>query len=218
MHYRLSIPAAILSIAICAPASAATVVFSDGIFSLPPWTSVTTSGANGGQISSQATAGGSPGSFLSVTTTTNSETFTAHTNAGFVYDPALGAIDTIDVSLDYRNIISFGEGHGVGAVVAVQDGNVFVAGRFITGSTNFDWQNYSLNGLTANNFSLVAGAGVLDFAGSPITFGFETRNSGGSGINVGYDNYSVSLHVVPVPAALPMLTGALALLGWMRRR
>lgn len=199
-------------------ANAATITFSDGDFALPPWSSMTLDGAVGGQTSFQDSAGGNPGSFLSVTTVTNAVTFTSHTNADFVYDPAQGAISSIDIALDYRNISSFGEGHGVSAVLAVQDGNVFVAVGFITGSSDFNWQTISAIGLSADSFFLRTGSGDLDFNGAPITFGFETRNSGGNTINVGYDNYSLSLHTIPLPAGLPMLASALAVLGWLRRR
>jgi len=178
-------------------ANATTVEFNDGEFNLPPWSTATSGGQSGGQTSNQQITGGNPDRFLSVTTTTNAETFTAHLNADFVYDPGEGAVDSIDISLDFRNIFSFGEGHGIGAVVAQQDGNLFVAADTITGSANFDWQTFSVTDLTPDDFEVRIGVGPLDLStsGAPITFGFETRNSSGGSINVGYDNYSLTLNL-----------------------
>ncbi len=218
MDNRVSMLFAVLLAVVSGFAQAATITFSDGDFDLPPWSSMTISGASGGQTSLQESTDGNPGFFLSVTTVTNAPTSTAHVNDAFVYDPALGAIATIDVSLDYRNINSFGQGHGVSAVFAIQDGNVFSAANFITGSSDFSSQTFSATGLTPASFS--SGSGQLDFSanGAPIAFGFLTSNSGGNGINVGYDNYSVSINTIPAPAALPLLASALAAFAWLRRR
>ncbi|MFK8014725.1 MAG: thrombospondin type 3 repeat-containing protein [Gammaproteobacteria bacterium] len=178
-------------------ANATTVEFNEGEFNLPPWSTATSGGQSGGQTSNQQITGGNPDRFLSVTTTTNADTFTAHLNADFVYNPSEGAVDSLDISLDFRNIFAFGEGHGVGAVVAQQDGNLFVAANTITGSANFDWQTFSVSGLTPDDFETRIGEGMLDLStsGAPITFGFETRNSSGGSINVGYDNYSLTLNL-----------------------
>lgn len=210
MKRRNSATALVFALSVfCCSANAATINFSDTEFATPPWSTFTIADAIDGQTAAQNNNGGNPGAFYQVSTNTNALTFTAHTNSSYLYDPSLGAIESLDYSLDYRNITSFGQGHGVGAVIAIQDNEYYIVGSFITGSSNFDWQTESDLSLTVDDFTPRFGAGPLDFStnGSIITFGFETRNSGGNGIVVGYDNYSLTLHTapVPLPSALPLL-------------
>lgn len=212
--------AAVLLSALAHSAQGAEVTFADGEFS--DWTSSAIFGPPNGQVSSAESSGGNPGDFLSVTTVTNDGTITGHFNPSFVYDPAGGAINSIEASLDYRNITSFGAGHGVGPIVLEQNGSFFEAGSFTTGASNFSWQTFGPTSFGPGDFTLLSGSGVLDFSilGAPIALGFRTANTGGDTINVGFDNFSAALDVtaVPVPAGLPLLATAIGVLVAARRR
>lgn len=204
------------------PASqAAQIIFADGDFT--GWIAVTTVGPGNGQTEVRQTTGGNPDAFLSVTTVTNSQTFTGHFLPTFVYDPAGGAIEFIETSIDYRNIASFGQGHGVFTLLLEQAGSYYADGSFLSGSTNFDWQSQAPVTSFAGSFSRLAGTGTLDFSvnGAPITVGFSTGNEGGNGINVGYDNFRAVINAseVPVPAVAWLLAPAFGLMTpWARRR
>lgn len=199
-------------------ANAAQITFSDGDFA--SWTAVSILGPNGGQTIERSSTGGNPDAFLSVTTVTNSSTYTGLLNPGFVYDPSQGAIEFIEASLDFRNITSFGQGHGVATLLLEQAGSYFVAGDFLSGSSNFAWQSLTPAQFTAAAFSRLAGSGNLDFglSGAPVKFGFLTANDGGLAINVGYDNFSATTTTSPVPAPAGLWLLATGLGGLAARR
>jgi len=214
-------------IALAGAAQAGTVGLSDGDFDPATWATTFASGVSG-QTGAQVASGGNPGAYWEVETTTNTQTFMAHLGSALVYDPALGALDSIDISLQYLPLAARGDGHFIAPLLR-QDGTLYRASGSVTGSTATTWQTYALTGLTPANFAVVSaaginGAGAPDFsqAGAPITFGFLTGNSGGDGITIAYDNYAVSLHTdmapIPLPAGIVLLGGGLALLPVLRRR
>jgi hypothetical protein len=106
------------------------------------------------------------------------------------------------------------------ALTLKQGNSYYRAGPFITGSSNFAWQSNGPTTFVLANFVRLTGTGTLDFStsGAPISVGFSTGNSGGYGINVGYDNFSATLNTasVPVPAAAWLLMSALGTLGALR--
>jgi hypothetical protein len=217
----MRILAIVAAVALAFASPAAATSFTEGDWS--GWTSMTYQGASGGQTAARQTAGGNPGAYYEVATGTNAATWTKHLNAAFTYDPSAGAIESIDISLDYLSLNTFGQGMGVRAVVAEQDGALFVSTYFITNGTNGDpWKTFTASGLTAADFGAVSGVAAIDFSesGAPITFGFGTSNGGGNGIRIGYDNYDLTLNTaaVPLPAALPMIGVAFATLAAVGRR
>lgn len=208
------ITAGALLLMVAGVAEGANVSFSDGSFANTISTRI---GGSGGQASVQVGSGGNPDAYWSVTTSNNAHVVVAHLDPAHSYDPSNGAISSLSFGIDYNILFAFGQGMAYG-VAAKQDGNYFVAAGQITGSSDSGWMSHSSLALDEGSFSPVDG-GVLDFSetGSPIIFGFETANSGGSGIHIGYDNWSVVLQTVPEPTFSAFLAlSALVLL--MRKR
>ena len=194
------------------------VSFSDATFSGANWSISPISGGAGGQTAMQAAtggnSGGAPDPFWSVTTQSGASVSTFHFNPAYVIDPSSTPIQSINFSIDYSPISAFGQGMGFGFALQ-QSGVVYSTPGVVSGSANLgSWQTYQLNGITAASFSGV------DFSatGAPITFGFQTGNTGGSGINVGFDNYSLNAAVVPEPGTCLLLLSGLASAGLFRRR
>ena len=208
-------------------ASADIITFAENTFDDANWNTLVVVGPSGGQTAVQASDGGNSGTvpdpFRSVTTNTSQGVVTAHADSSNTYDPSTAAITSLDFSIDFRNISFFGAGQNVGPMLE-QAGVHYVGPGTITGPGGTNWTNYSLTGLTSDNFGPAdSSAGNPDFSvnGSPITFGFATRNSGGNTIEVGYDNWSTIVATVPEPSAF--LYGGLisTLVGcgvWVKRR
>jgi hypothetical protein len=214
-----SIACAVIVGATAAQLSAA--VFVDQTFTPADWTANVTPAA--GQSSSQVADGGNsatiPDPFRRVTTQTGAFTQTFHINPSFVVDPDVTPIVSIDFTIDFKAFAAFGEGMAYGLGIE-QDGMRYRAAYAITDSdaSSFVWNQGGTNGLVAGDFIKDGGVGLPNFSsgGEPISFGFWTGNTGGNGISIGYDNYGVTVHTVPEPAA-----GLLMLIGggfWMRRR
>jgi len=177
-----------------------------------------------GQITSRVATGGNPDAYWSVTTNTNAFTRTFSFNPAHVHDPSNGAIQSLVFEIDLREFNGFGDGQGYALGVA-QDGAFFQAAPDTTDEVRFanQWQAASVSGdtLFQTSFSSALGgtSGTLDFTnGGPITFGIMTRNSGGEDIEVGYDNFSVDLTLVPEPASIAMLIGMLPMLAGRMKR
>lgn len=176
--------------------------YSDGTFADSDWAMVTFPSSPTGQFTEQISAGGNPGAYKRVATINNNFTYNAHLREAFTYDPSsMGAISSIDWSIDYKNFFSFGLGQGYGLVL--QQGGTIYRGNFFATGLGGGWQTTSESGLT----SLVFGDGIsgsshpnFSSSGSPITFGFMTSNGNAATIDIGYDNYRVTLNSVPEPA------------------
>ena len=218
------------------PTQAAT--FFDGTFNDADWTRIVniTSGTFE-ETATQSPSGGNPDAFRSMTHTlrggTSANVF--HFNNNAIYNPALGAIASIDYSADVRGLPASTIGGVFGDGFAIRQ-----AGRlFRTGTTgivnNSPWQTKSLLGLTGGNFIALDGGSGPDFSitGSVIQFGYERNNAlGGSSttpriIAHGIDNWSVRLNLATVPVPEPSKTPepstiiSLGLLGlgalWQRK-
>ena len=143
------------------------------------------------------------------------------------YAPAAeGAILSLDYSQDFNAFSNTGLNAPLYGIALEQDGN-FYDGPAFTGS-NFFWLHSEVSQLRASDFGLPHnGESNMqgphpDFstAGQPIRFGFyvyETNYSTPFESESGVDNWDVTLHVVPEPAA-PTSLGALLLLSALRRR
>lgn len=218
---------AVSPLVLCAAATAAppTVLFEDKTFNPGDYIELF-SAFPGGQTVSQDPVGGNsatiPDPFRRVQTITSNVVRLSHLNTGFVIDPGVTPILSVDFSIDTKAFSAFGQGMAYG-LAAEQNGIAFEAASQITGSAPgaFSWNSFSVTGLVAASFSTEAGGPqTLDFSatGSPITFGFRTANSGGTGITVGYDNLRIVAHVVPSPPAAMTLVGVGALTTSRRRR
>jgi hypothetical protein len=189
----------------------ATLVFADGDFDDADWTlTLSASSQDGTAMASQVETGGTPGSYRDVlheVSSTSGLVQAFHFNPAYVYDPGVsGPIDTITWTIDFQN---FQAGQAA-ALLIEQDGVFTVADTFVTTFAGLGtWNMHSKSGITAADFGITP-----DFsaAGSPISFGFLTANSGQVGtFQVGYDNLAITITPVPEPHALLLLaTAALA--------
>jgi hypothetical protein len=203
----------------------ATVTFSDGTFNDSDWqVSMLFQSGNGGSITgTQVASGGNPGAYRRIVDAVNgpSPSYTQvlgfHQRLGATYDASIqGPISTLDFSIDFLNIDVFGAGHAY-EVALSQDGELYAPFRHETDRIS-GWRHDTSIGLTANDFFQVLPAGLNlnqhpDFSAtaSPIAFGFYTANSTTDvayTITVGYDNWNVAIHPVPVPGTATLATMA----------
>ena len=189
--------------------------FSDGTFNDSNWTVTSIqSGGFGGVVdfAGQVASGGNPGSYRRIDLTVNSGNsaiFGISLFTASVYNPQTqGAISAIDYSEDGIALTAQSQSAGF---CLFQEGTVFFANAlsYLPSST---WSTHSITGQTQLDFSDVDGVGTPDFSatGAPITFGFwrETSAGGGNGFSssTGIDNWSVTIHSVPEPATLTLIT------------
>ena len=234
--------AAVLLGAAACPASI--VTFSDGTFNLANYTQTTytnnTAEAGATYSVTQNLASGNPAPSLDFhvdwTVNTTFTIFVGLINSGFTYDPAAGAISTIDFSLDRNVTFTPGTVFFANTTATIL---LFQAGKFyldsITGPAFVagTWQTVSATGLQASNFSLYDFATNTtdstehpDFstAGGVLSFGFRVGlghiNTLGTGSFDGLsDNFSMTLTTVPEPSPLwPLMTTltGIALSQWAR--
>lgn len=236
MKTRFSLVAALLVSLVCANAACADMAFFDGTFSNADWqVSSIFQGYNGGSVSgAQAGSGGNPGTYRIVNTTVNGIGSHPYANVlgfqqrlGATYDPTVqGAISTVDFSIDFLNINTFGNGQQY-EIALLQNGLLYGLLPHIT-QTVTGWQHDSSNGLTANDFYQIVNAPPLfyfdgahhpDFSatGSPISLGFQTWTATTDvpfTLTVGYDNWGVTVHSIPEPGMFLLAAlGGLALLA-----
>ncbi len=169
-----------------------------------------------GQTFSQEMSGGNPDEFFRAETINSSYVLYAHMNSSFVYDPMTDPLDSVDFSFDALNFSSNGNaGMGFGLAVE-QSGSLFTGPvQNSKGALTFDWENFLQSGLVESDFAQQTGSANLDFSsgGAPLTFGFFTTNSHGTGIIAGYDNYAVTVNAVPEPSSWLLLFSGCALVG-----
>lgn len=215
--------AAILIVFLTTPTKASIVTFNETEFADTQWTASILVGSAGGQTASQVANGGNTGSipdaFRSVRTNTNGLVVTFHSAANNTYDPSLGAITSLDFSLDFRNITLLGDGQLV--QLAIEQAGVHYLGPGLTTvSGGINWTTFDSIQVTSDDFTLADFTpGTPDFtsSGTPITFGFSTANNGGNTIEVGYDNWTVNVAAVPEPSSFAMM-GACVGFCILRRR
>jgi hypothetical protein len=223
------------------PCLAATI-FTDGTFSLASYTQTTftsNTGPAGATYSvTQSVGSGNPAPSLDFNVAWNVNTtftvFVGLINNGFTYNPATGAISTIDFALDKN--VTFTDS------IVVQTNATYTplleqGGKFyldaITGPALVQgtWQNVSATALTASNFSFFyLVTGTLDStqhpdfstAGGLICFGIRVRLGYTNALGTGSfdslsDNLSFAVNTVPEPSSLWLVIASLACLAvWYR--
>jgi len=223
----------------------ASTTFTDGTFNLANYTQTdftSNTAAAGATFSvTQSTTSGNPQPSLDFhvdwTVNTTFTVFVGLINSGFTYNPASGAISTIDVSLDKN--ITFTDSilnvpNATASALLEQNGNFYldtVTGPALVQGT---WQTVSATGLTASDFSLYdlttntldntmhpdfsAAGGVIDF-GLRVGLGHVNTLGTGSFESLS-DNLSFTITPVPEPrSTFSLLFGSLVtLLGATRLR
>jgi hypothetical protein len=240
---RLAIAILVMAIVPVLPCLASTM-FTDGTFNLANYTQTdftSNTGAAGASVSvTQSTSSGQSftlvGFHIDWTVNTTFTVFFGLINSGFTYNPATGAISTIDFSLD-RNVTFTPATVVLSNVSATalleQNGKFYLDTITGPGLVAGTWQTVSATGLTASDFSLFDfTTGTLDStmhpdfstAGAVIDFGLRTglghTNSLGTGsFDSLSDNLSFTVTSVPEPGTtFQLLIISITLLGAMRLR
>lgn len=220
--------------------SASAISFFDGIFNNSDWTLTAVnnpSGAGSTTVGFQQLTGGNPNEFrrirnqLIVGAAGNGAITGLHMNVLAFYNPAGGAISTINYSEDSINFVNQGgNGQGSGLVI-LQSGNFYVQRNpvlVMPYATYSTWQTNAAPGLVATDFWRIDAANNLfsgsnpDFtiAGGTMQFGFWRGNSANQSINTecGIDNWHVDINTVPTPGAAAVFgLGAVTMIRRRRR-
>lgn len=239
--FRLSLLRAVLCAAIAGLGAAAlpaqATSFSDGTFADTDWTSQILPYANsdpGASFSSgQVATGGFPGAYRQTTQNyigPNQGIVVGHVATNEVYNPAGGALASLDFDFDFNFFNYPGTGPnpsfavGVGALVE-QGGQYYLAGG--PAAVSNTWVHYALS-KTAADFSLLTNPSAHpDFsaAGGVIRLGYFTANGTccevPTSTTSGLDNWNAQLNSTsaPEPAAWAlMLLGFAATGAALRRR
>lgn len=216
------------------PALGATITFSDTEFADANWTAaevLDTSPDNSFSFTAaQSLAGGIPGAYRRVVNTLGSTTPSSigsgHFQVGAVFDPGEdGTFGSLDMSFRGISLNATAGAMGYGVLVE-QGGDYFQVGLGQV-LNNTGWASFAGTGLVEGDF-LALGGGALDLSdsGSAISIGVIVRNGtfgqpGVPSVNEGgFDNWSVSVHTVeiPAPSAAAILPIALLAFGIARRR
>ncbi len=226
----------IATVLILTTLAAAEVTFTDGEFAPADWELTLREDYNGGTVGAQQElTGGSPDEYRRVTTNVQADSpypfarvyaFNKAVNAS--WDPATqGAIESIDYAEESVLFGSCGNGVHTGPAV-FQDGKAFILADAMYdihpmyANTSY-WQSESAGGLVADNWVLNWENEDIhpDFSesGSPIAFGFYrllVTTDVAYGCDSGIDNWSLTVHPVPEPTCLGLLSAGLVAL--VRRR
>ena len=219
-------------------AQAATVTFGDSTFADADWELIQNSfGPGGTATAAQVPTGGNPDAYRSHTITLNqpvgaeASAFPFSGSLPSTYDPSLGAITSVDFSIDTIGLLVGNQRVGV---AAKQDSVIYIVTTPGVFATEFEWTNKIQSGLTADDFGTITDPSIHpDFteSGGVIEFGFYSATSAPAGSTagtntIGLDNWSVTLTtgeieppppppppggVIPLPA--PLLLGASGLLA-----
>lgn len=204
--WRAAARAACLAALIATTAAADTQTFSDGNFGAS-WVSSkildTTPGALATFTSVTTLGDGLPPPCRQTSQTFDSGAIVvAHVDTSSTYNPANGPICEIDFAFDGIHYTNPAGGAVRYRLLLLQGGTYYHQ----TGGTDVfvgPWTSYLTTGIGSGAFTKVSGPGpdVPDFscAGAPITFGFTTSNSAGSGGPFtkvsSLDNWLVTLHL-----------------------
>lgn len=210
-----------------------TIILSDAEFANSDYATQTdgsfTPNSNFSTVGTQVPIGGNPGAFRQVTNF--AQNFGLHTevvygwhfNTAQPYDPAEGAIVSLDYSED--SIFVFGQTQQ-GYLAVRQDDLLFRSKEsFTTGASNTSFTNNQLTGLTATDFEGLFNGTFFptanpDFSlgGSPVEFGFLRLSTDGGGVNdsSGIDNWTVTLTTDPIPEPASLFIGLVGLVALVR--
>ena len=166
---------------------------------------------SGGTLSHQAT-GGNPDGYLRMTDTA-STTMTLSAPNSFLGVPLK---DGGTIGFDFRFFTAPGTPVTGGGTVTLFSGSASASRDLIPGNPINNWVNYSAT-LTAANWGVSQSVwdGILANV-TGITINVEARN--GLSEQTGLDNFSVETAVIPLPAGLPLMAGALGLAWGLSRR
>ncbi len=215
----------------------------DGTFSTDRWAFFIfpDTGASGYSFSTDESAGQpSPsGSFVSSIggVVGNRATLVA-TYTAERYDPRVdGAIESIDFSIDVinrgdRQVGQFSD-YPRASLNLTQYSDLYggeVGLPFPSRPIPSSWQTLSWDGLTEDSLTFPYDPLHPDFSadGNPLTFGFvlsflvsgdlPTQPMNGYVTDLGIDNWSVTVHTVPIPAVGTLIGPAFLAFGWMARK
>jgi hypothetical protein len=228
----------LLVICASAPVPAAALTLLDGSFADADWNAseLLDTGGDATFSASQQLAGGNPDAFrqtsLSIPTSLQS-LIVSHVYQAGQYDPAaLGAIESIDFSLDLRFTGGSVGTSLVGYQLLLEQGGALynslatataVAAGPGQGAPG-PWLHFSFTGLDASDFTRLSGSGPSspDFstAGSSLRFGYLNQNTAmqiAISTTSGIDNWSVVVHSVPEPSAGVLVAGLWLGLAFARR-
>lgn len=206
----------------------ANTIFSDGTYDPANWTTVLEYG-NGTVSATQVNMGGNPDRYLRVDHINFTwELVAYHFQNDAVYDPSLAPIERVEWSQDERAIQNL-FGIGVPFTLAVEQNGkrykISSYSQFRNDSSSWVTFTSPIGGYTAADFFQydIPGNVLLedhpDFSstGSPLVFGFCTLDNNLDYLTsraAGFDNWSVTLTTVPIPAAIWLLgSGLIGLVG-----
>lgn len=181
--------------------------FSDGNFT--NWTYVELAAAGSWAQIDQLATGGNPENCIQCTTQSGENAWSICVNNSAVWRPSQdGAICSVGMTIDVKSISGWGDGQGI-AIVVVQGGQRFMSTTDITLSAT-SWTNRSYGFFSSTQFCRIVHANSHDptwldcsahpdFStnGGPITFGFMAGNSRSNQYSQLYDNWLLSVIVVP---------------------
>ncbi len=164
----------------------------------------TTPGSAATTFSVSQPSGGSPGPFRETTHTwTSGAIVVAHDNVLALHDPSVEPVYSVDFSAQLIHFTGVSIGGAVGVRVGVRQGAAWYGGPTIN-VFPATWGPFAQNGLTANDFTFISGAGPVhpDFTstGAILQFGYVTSNSASGGPVtkvVGVDGWTVRANLAP---------------------
>jgi hypothetical protein len=216
------------------------MTYADSEFLESAWTATKVYDSTPGEMASfwsaQSPQGGNPGAFRRISITFNYPGYPALVNVAVanISDAALyapstqGAISSIDYSIDDAFLSEIGGSTTIAyECILLQNDTYYSAARVY--DYFLSWTKHSFVGLTASDFSRLAGPGASypDFTttGAPMQFGYACWSGGGTGapttiiIDGGVDNWSVTVNSVPEPSALVLIgIAALGVLAYAGTR
>ncbi len=171
-------------------AQATPVIVLDGTFDSADWSIFRVKSVGGtSHAVQQATAGGNPDAFRSMTHTLPpvppgvlAEIIVTHLYLGSSYDPGLqGAIDHINYGEDGKMLsLPWPDAAAISRLALVQDDRLFLSNDFLDFIGNTSWQSNALANLTVSDFAADGGSGDRpDFSasGNDIKFGYTRSNT-----------------------------------------
>lgn len=203
MRFALHLLLPLAGLGVSSAATATT--WSDAEFLPGDWeASAASTGGPASFSATRQTTDGNPAAHRVVTQTTSASAIRVfHRRVDATWDPAVdGGIGRIDATIDCRTIADNypAGGQSATAVAVRQDGVIYVAIAFVSGSPPQIWSMHPTADLTEADFvEWLTLSGNPDFSpgGSPLEFGFMTSNNTPPApprvTVVGYDNWSVTV-------------------------